>query len=109
MRTLVRVLAIGFTAVILFLAAAAIIGANNARSIAQSASELVAGQLVATRLLDEVELEQRALDASFYRLSRTPETVDRSHVLADLDETDREIEQLVEKVGASPDRQIWLS
>ena len=109
MRTLIRVLAIGFTAVILLLAAAAIIGANNARSIAQSASGLVASQLVDTRLLDEVEREQRVLDASFYRLSRTPETVDRSHVLADLDQTDREIEQLVERAGASPDRQIWLS
>ncbi len=109
MRTLVRVLAIGFTAVILLLAAAAIIGANNARSIAQSASDLVASQLVDTRLLDEVEREQKVLDASFYRLSRTPETVDRSHVLADLDQTDREIEQLVERAGASPDRQIWLS
>ncbi|HEY1755780.1 MAG TPA: sensor histidine kinase [Bryobacteraceae bacterium] len=109
MRTLVRVLAIGFTAVILLLAAAAIIGANNARSIAQSASDLVASQLVATRLLHEVELEQRALEQSFYRLSRSPETVDRSHVLADLDQTDREIEQLVDKAGASPDHQIWLS
>ena len=33
MRTLVRVLAIGFTAVIVSLAAAAVIGANNVRSI----------------------------------------------------------------------------
>jgi signal transduction histidine kinase len=35
--------------------------------------------------------------------------VDRSHVLADLDQTDREIAELVENIGASPDRQIWLS
>lgn len=109
MRTLVRVLAIGFTAVILLLAAAAIIGANNSRSIAQSASELVADQLVITRLLDEVEREQGVLNASFYRLARTPETVDRSSVLADLDQTDREIEQLVEKAGNGPEHQIWLS
>ncbi len=110
MRTLVRVLAIGFTAVILFLAAAAIIGANNARTVAQSASDLVAAQnLVATRLLDEVEREQRVLDATFDRLSRTPEAVDRSHVLADLDQTDREIDELVEHNGDGPERQIWLS
>jgi signal transduction histidine kinase len=110
MRPLVRVLAIGFTAVILFLAAAAIIGAVYTRSIAQSASDLVAAQnLVVTRLLDEVEREQRVLDASFDRLSRAPETVDRSHVLADLDETDREIDQLIESARDLPDRQIWLS
>jgi signal transduction histidine kinase len=110
MRTLVQVLAIGFTAVILFLAAAAIIGANNTRSIAQSASDLVAAQnLVVTRLLDEVEREQRVLDDTFDRLSQTPEAVDRSHVLADLDQTDREIDELVEHAPAGPDRQIWLS
>jgi signal transduction histidine kinase len=109
MRTLVRVLAIGFTAVILLLAAAAIIGAYNLRSIAQSASDLVTDQLVITRLLDEVEGEQEVLNASFYRLSRTPETVDRSRVLADLDQTDHEIEQLVAKAGFGADRQIWLS
>src|SRR5580692_1429589 len=103
MRTLVRVLAIGFTAVILLLAAAAVIGANNSRSIAQSASALVADQLVITHLLDEVEREQHVLDASFYQLSRTPEAVDRSSVLADLDQTDQEIEQLVEHAGAGPD------
>jgi signal transduction histidine kinase len=110
MRALVRVLAIGFTAVILFLAAAAIIGANNARSIAQRASELVAAQnLVATRLLDELEVEQGVLNATFDLLSQTSEAVDPSHVLADLDQTDREIDELVERFGAGPDRQIWLN
>jgi signal transduction histidine kinase len=109
MRTLVRVLAIGFTAVILLLAAAAIIGASNLRSIAQIASDLVTDQLVITRLLDEVEQEQGVLNASFYRLSRTPQSVDRSQVLSDLDESDREIEQLVAQAGNGPDHQIWLN
>src|ERR1700733_4427284 len=109
MRTLVRVLAIGFTAVIVFLAAAAVIGANNLRSVAQSASDLVTDQLVITHLLDEVQREQDVLNTSFYKLSRTPEAVDRSQVLADLDQTDREIEQLVENAGTGPDRQIWQS
>jgi hypothetical protein len=108
MRNLVRVLAIGFTAVILFLAAAAIIGAYYARTVAQSASDLVAAQnLVASRLLDEVEREQGVLNATFNRISQSPETVDQSQVLADLDQTDREIAELVEREGAGPDRQIW--
>ena len=109
MRTLVRVLAIGFTAVILFLAAAAVIGANNLRSISQSAAALVADQLVITRLLDEVEGEQGALTASYDRLSRTSETVDRSQVMADLNQTDREIDELVDRESDGPDRQIWFN
>jgi signal transduction histidine kinase len=107
MRTLVRVLAIGFGAVIVLLAAAAVIGVNNARSIARSSADLVADQLVITRLMDEVEREQEVLNATFYRLSRTPETVDRANVLADLDETDRNIEDLVATAGRGQDQQIW--
>ncbi len=107
MRTLVRVLVIGFGAVIVLLAAAAVIGVNNARSIAQSSSDLVADQLVITRLMDEVEREQEVLNTAFYRLSRTPEMVNRANVLADLDQTDRNVKELVTTAGRGADRQIW--
>ncbi len=95
MRTLLRVLVIGFAAVIALLAAAAIIAVNNARSIAASAAGLVNDQLVIARLLDEVQREQEVLNTAFYRLSRTPDLVDRERVLADLDQTDNEIRQMV--------------
>lgn len=109
MRTLVRVLVIGFTAVILLLMAAAVITVNNAHSIARNSADLVADQLVITRLMDEVEREQEVLNAAFYRLTRTPETVDRAHVLADLNQTDENISQLVARESGGPDRQIWES
>jgi signal transduction histidine kinase len=109
MRTLVRVLAIGFGAVILLLAMAATIGVNNARSTARSAADLVTDQLVITRLLDEMGREQEVLNNAFYRLSRTPEIVDRERVLADLEQTDRNIEELVRNAGNGPDREVWLS
>jgi signal transduction histidine kinase len=109
MRTLVRVLVIGFTAVILLLMAAAVIGVNNAHSIARNSADLVADQLVITRLMDEVEREQEVLNAAFYRLTRTPEMVDRANVLADLNQTDDNIEQLVSRASSGPDRQIWES
>ena len=109
MRTLLRVLVIGFTAVIALLAAAAVIGVNNARSIAASAAGLVADQLVIAHLLDEVEREQEVLNAAFYRLSRTPDIVDRERVLSDLDETDREIGRLVGQARGGPDAAAWNS
>jgi signal transduction histidine kinase len=109
MRTLVRVLAVGFGAVILLLAMAATIGVNNARSTARSAADLVADQLVITRLLDEMGREQEVLNNAFYRLSRTPEIVDRERVLADLNQTDRNIEELVRNAGNGPDRGVWMS
>ncbi len=107
MRALLRVLVIGFAMVFTFFAAATWIGVRNARSITASATALVADQLVATRLLDEVEREQEALNAAFYRLSRTPEKVDRDRVLADLDETDQQIGQLVEQSRGGPEEAAW--
>jgi len=107
MRTLLRVLVIGFAVVIALLAAAAVIGVHNARSITASTEALVADQLVITRLLDEVEREQEALNAAFYRMSRAPENVDRAKVLAALDQTGGEVAILVEKERGGPDEAAW--
>lgn len=109
MQTLLRVLVIGFSVVIMLLAAAAFIGVNNARSIAATAAELVTDQLVIARLLDEVEREQEVLNAAFYRLSRTPDMVDRDRVMADLDQTDTEIERLVAQARGGPNQTAWHS
>ena len=109
MRTLVRVLAIGFAAVLVLLAGAAIIGAISSRTVARNSTDLVMDQLVITRLLDEVEREQQVLNTAFYRLSRTPEMVDRARVLLDLDKTDSDIDQLVASAANSPDAATWQS
>src|SRR5580658_5364747 len=107
MRTLLRVLVIGFAVVIALLAAAAVIGVHNARSITASAAGLVSDQLVITRLLDEVEREQEALNAAFYRMSRAPENVDRAKVLAALDQTGGEVAVLVAQARGGPDQAAW--
>jgi signal transduction histidine kinase len=99
MPTLLRVLVIGFAAVIVLMAAAAIIGVTNARSTAA----LVSDQLDIVRLIDEVEREQSVLNATFFELSRTGGDVrghvgtdaDRARMLADLDQTDKEIGRIV--------------
>ena len=107
MRTLLRVLVIGFALVIALLAAAAVIGVNNARSIAASASGLVSNQLIIARLLDEVEREQEVLNAAFYRLSSTPDVVDRDSIIANLNQTDSEMEKLVAEQRNGPDEAAW--
>jgi signal transduction histidine kinase len=109
MRTLLKVLVIGFTLVIALLAVAAMIGVNNARSIAASAAGLVTDQLVIARLLDEVEREQEVLNTAFYRLSRTPGMVDRARVLADLDQTDDEIRKMVAEASTGADAAAWAA
>jgi signal transduction histidine kinase len=103
MPTLLRVLVIGFAAVIVLMAAAAIIGVTNARSTAA----LVSDQLDIVRLIDEVEREQSVLNATFYQLSGTrglanghvDKAADRARILADLDQTDKEIGRIVAEAG----------
>jgi len=107
MRNLIRVLVIGFAAVIALLAAAATTGAYNARLIAASAGSLVQNQLVIVRLLDEMQREQNVLNAAFYRLSNAQAGVDRQDVLADLDQTDQEIGKMVAGAGAGDDEAEW--
>ena len=107
MRNLIRVLVIGFAAVIALLAAAAATGIYNARAIRDSAATLVHDQLVIERLLDEVQREQTVLNAAFYNLSRTPDLLDRPSALADIDQTDREIRQLVAEASRDQDAGAW--
>src|SRR5580700_875210 len=109
MRTLLRVLVVGFFIVIALLAAGAIIGVNNARSIAASATGLVTDQLVIARLLDEVEREQEVLNTAFYRLSRTPGVVDRTRVLADLDQTEDETRKMVTEASTGAVSAAWAN
>lgn len=109
MRALIRVLAIGFTAVIVLLFAAAFIGANNVRSTGHFASDVVTDQLMITHLLDEVEQEQRVLDASYTRLAPDGQPVDRDQILSDLNQTGREIQLMVDKSSSGPDNQLWQS
>jgi signal transduction histidine kinase len=103
MPTLLRVLVIGFAAVIVLMAAASIIGVTNARSTAA----LVSDQLDIVRLIDDVEREQSVLNETFYQLSRTRGDVGgsadsrvdkdagRARILADLDQTDTAINRIV--------------
>ncbi|HTS78467.1 MAG TPA: sensor histidine kinase [Bryobacteraceae bacterium] len=107
MRNLIRVLVIGFAAVIALLAAAAATGIYNARAIRDSAATLVHDQLVIEQLLDEVQREQTVLTAAFYSLSSTPDAIDRDSVLADIDQTDREIRALVAEASQGQDAGAW--
>ncbi len=102
MTTLIRVLVIGFALVLALMAAAAIIGVNNARSAAASADSIVSDQLLIVQLLDQVESEQNVLTAAFYRLSGDPGDVDRDRMIADLDQTDGEIARMVSQGASGP-------
>lgn len=109
MRALLRVLLIGFAAVIAMLIGAAVIGVSDANAIRASAQSLMTNELVIVRLIDEVDGEQQVLNAAFYQLAREPDQVDRARILADLDQTDREIRRMVAQAQGSADQDAWNS
>jgi signal transduction histidine kinase len=105
--SIVRVLIAGFSSVIVLLVAAGGIALNNARSIKESAAGLVRDQLTTTRLVEEVEREQEAINAVFYKLSRGPDIGDREHVFHQLDEADQNIGRIVDEAAESSDEPLW--
>jgi signal transduction histidine kinase len=106
-RVIFRVLLGGFLLVIMLLLAAAVIGVQNLRAIKGNVAGVVSQELVATRLIDDIQHEQAALSAVFSKLSRDPESVNRERVMSELDAADDRIEQIVASVAGTPDAPLW--
>ena len=106
-RTVFRVLLAGFLLVILSLLSAGFLGVENIRSIKEAAERLTGQELVANRLLEDVQREQAALTAIFHKLSRGPELVDREKVLSELDEADDRLEEISASVTGTPEEALW--
>jgi signal transduction histidine kinase len=105
-RKILRVLVIGFSAVIALLVAAAFIGLKSAQLIQENSAEIVHNGLVTTRLIDELQREQDTLNAAFNKLSRGPELSERERLLAQLDDADQAVERIVLEAGTSQ-AQLW--
>ncbi len=102
-----RVLIAGFMLVILLLIAAVVIGVQSIRSIKESVADLVGEELLATRLIDDIQHEQVALSAVFLKLSRDPEAVDREKVLSELDDADARMDDIEGTVKGTSEEALW--
>jgi len=106
-KRVLRTLVLGFSAVIVLLVAAAFVGVNSAQLIKESTAQLVRTELVTTRLIDELQREQDTLNATFYKLSRGPELLDRERVLAQLDAADQAVGRIVQEAAGTPEADLW--
>ena len=102
-----RVLAVGFTLIILLLLADAAIGFYSIRSIQTTASELAEDQFTQMALVDEVQREQGALSALFYRLAGDPDSLERATILTEIATTEQNIRSLVSKAPVGDDATAW--
>jgi signal transduction histidine kinase len=106
-RKILRVLVIGFSAVIALLMAAGFIGVKSAQLIEESAAGIAQNELVTTRLIDELQREQETLNAAFYRLARGAEITERERLLAQLSEADQGVERIVQQAAGTPQSELW--
>jgi signal transduction histidine kinase len=101
-RKILRVLVIGFSAVIVLLMAAGVIGLKSAQLIRENSAEIVHNSLVTTQLIDELQREQDTLNAAFNKLSRGPELSERERLLSQLDDADQAVERIVSEAQRAP-------
>ncbi len=106
-RSVLRVLAIGFLLVILLLVIAGAASFQSTRYIRQSVEEIVEQEMVAIRLLDDVQREQAALTAVFYKLSRDPAQVHRDRVLSELDAADQRLAEISGTIEGEQQEKLW--
>ncbi len=90
---------------ICLLFADAFVGFRGIFSINEAASRLVEDQYLQMSLIDEVQREQEALSAVFYRLGGDPDSVDRPGILTQIDAIEQDMQSLVSKVPIG-DREI---
>lgn len=106
-RKILRVLVIGFSAVIALLIAAGVIGLESTRLIRQNSAEIVHNGLITTRLIDELQREQATLNAALNKLARGPELTERERLLTQLDDADQAIERLVSEAAGTAQSDLW--
>jgi signal transduction histidine kinase len=106
-RKILRVLVIGFSAVIALLMAAGFIGLKSAQLIQENSAEIVHNGLVTTRLIDELQREQDTLNAAFNKLSRGPELSERERLLSQLDDADQAVERIVAEAAGTSQAALW--
>src|SRR6202163_161153 len=105
-QSIFRVLIAGFSLVILLLLAAAIVGVRNIQSIQQNAASIVREQSVTHRLIDELS-QQTTVSEVFSVLAHDPDSVDYEHIMAQLDEADRDIDRISAEGAQTAEHDLW--
>lgn len=108
-RGVQRVLTTGFLLVILFLGMAAVVAVGHSKTIRRAVEQLTRDQLLISRLVHDVQLEEDAMVQLLHQLAQPNLTTDRHQsLLTQLDETRQQIAQLLAERQDSPHRALWI-
>lgn len=106
-RTVMWGLSAGFALVLVLLGIAGLVAVRDSHAIRRSAGGLVQEQLLIARLLNEVQVEENTLTEVLHRLTRTPQTLDRSALLRELVEADQSVARLAVDAATTPKARVW--
>jgi len=106
-RRIAAVLIAGFTLVTFLLLAAAAIAVRNNREIQTDAAKMIREQGLTARLMNQMRVEQAALNAVFYQLIRDPEDVDKGELIRQLETAGDSLGRLSRNASATPEAKLW--
>jgi len=106
-RTIVRVLILGFSLVILLLVAAVALATRNTSVIKRQSEALVREQALVARLINEISVEQGAVNAIVNQITRDPESIDPDEIQAQLDSTDEALSRIMRSAAGTPEAALW--
>lgn len=106
-RTVLWSLVVGFGMVVILLGIAGLVALRDSRALRRSASRLVQEQLLTARLLNEVQVEENTLTEVLHRLTRTPQSLDRTALLAELTAADQAVARLAVSGASTSMASVW--
>lgn len=102
-----RTLLAGFGLSILLLLVAGFFGVSNISTIRSSAADLLKQHSLTSNLLEEVQREQKAINAIYGSFARRGEVINRDEVLGQLEEADEAIERIATASARQPEQDTW--
>ena len=106
-RSILRVLAAGFGLVILLLVAGSVAAFRNTKLIQQGVANLIDEQVVISRLITEMQVQQAALNEALYALVQDGQTMDQTALLAQLEDTRQAISRILAAADGTPEEELW--
>lgn len=108
-KTILRVLIGGFSLVMVLLITASIIGYRAMKSIQGEAARLSKEHTMTARLLNEIQVEQIALNAAFFRLAQPSLQLDRERLFRRLEQSERDLYRLTSSIPDVRENSPWAN
>ena len=107
-RYVLRVLALGFLLVMVLLGTAGLVAVRQSQGIRRGVEQLARDQFLIARLRQDVQSEENTMTAVLHQFTQiTQKRHDLVRLLAELDESDRQVSRLSGEARSLADAELW--